>query len=259
VLCKLIAGNNCSFKHENSNGDGGQGANGGEKRKSNDELLGQLTKQVRAFKAQANKAESTGEKVGVETARAKLLEEVSGIWMFKMYATPVDKQVIQIRICQRLGKNFVGIDTDAAKSISGYKCDFAWICHKTVRCENMEFQGISGDDGAMTPTGEGPGIQHVKAYMDRQDAERKVNPKKFRIIDNDTFWVPQIKSRIVSACALAEKGLALVMNYFGRGKHALVCEFTHLVIPLLKLEGILVCAMDNVHAGRIQLDRYRSS
>ena len=58
VLCKLLAGNNCTFKHEYSNGDGGQGANGGEKRKSNDELLGQLTKKVQSFKATATKAAS---------------------------------------------------------------------------------------------------------------------------------------------------------------------------------------------------------
>jgi hypothetical protein len=156
LLCKLIAGTNCCFKHEKSNGDGGYGAEGGEKRKSNDELLGQLTKRVQTFKAQATKAESTAEKVGVETTRANLLEEINSIWMFKMYSTPSDKQVVQIRICQRLGTNFVGIDTDAAMSISGYKNDFAWICHNTARCLSFEFQGISGDEGAMTPTGEGP-------------------------------------------------------------------------------------------------------
>ena len=88
VLCKLLAGNTCTFKHEYSNGDGGQGANGGEKRKSNnDELLGQLTKKVQSFKAKATKAESTGEMVGVETARANLLEEINSIWMFTMCAT----------------------------------------------------------------------------------------------------------------------------------------------------------------------------
>ena len=209
---------------------------------------------MQSFKAQATKAESTAEKVGVETARAKLLEEVNSIWMFKMCATPSDKQVVQIRICQRLGTNFVGIDTDAAMSISGYKSDFAWICHNTARCLSFEFQGISGDEGAMTPTGEGPGIQHVKAFKNRQDAELGQNSTRFRLIDNDTFLIKKLNARIVCACKLAEQGLPLVMNYLGRGNHALVCEVTHQVIPCMRVEGILVCEMQNVHAGRIQLD-----
>ncbi len=84
ACANCYTGDNCRYKHDKSNGDGGHGANGGEKRKSNDELLGQLTKKVQSFKAKATKAESTGEMVGVETARANWLEEIDSIWLFKM-------------------------------------------------------------------------------------------------------------------------------------------------------------------------------
>jgi hypothetical protein len=101
--------------------------------------------------------ESTGEKVGVENSRLKLLDDQA--------VQKTKGQASSLCSClPEAWQELLGNRHRRRKIATAFKQDLAWICYDTDRCKSMEFQGISGQDSVMTPKGEGPGLRHVKAY-----------------------------------------------------------------------------------------------
>ena len=237
----------------NTDGDATSGeGKSGVKRESGDvtEAITSMAKKIKAYK-------KLGDGDAKAAAKQTLEATLRKFFMFKKLKTSPCNQIVLKSQSKGLSqRDYVCIDTDASSSITGFKEDTVWLCPGTQECMSTTFVGINENVGAgIKPQAECPMLVHATAFRNTDDAAAQEGGEKIAIIDPESFYVPKIGTRILSAIKLAKKGISLQMNGLGIGQHILLVQGTGQIIPLEIVDDILVMKILHIDARKVKVTK----
>ena len=96
---------------------------------------------------------------------------------------------------------------------------------------------------------------HATAFRNTDGAVAQEGGEKIAIIDPESFYVPKIGTRILSAIKLAKKRISLQMNGLGIGQHILLVQGTGQIIPLEIVDDILVMKILQIDARKVKVTK----